>query len=81
MENLLTRITLNPEVCRGRPTIRNMRFTVAQLLELLAGGMSSSEVLNDYPFLEEKDIRACLAYAARVSQGQSSFPGSVDEAA
>jgi uncharacterized protein (DUF433 family) len=42
--NLSERITLNPEVCKGRPTIRNMRFTVAHMLELLAGGMSQEEI-------------------------------------
>jgi len=62
--NLLSRITLNPEVCKGKPTIRNMRFTVAQLLELLAAGMSQEEILEDYPYLEMDDIRACLLYAA-----------------
>ncbi|MEZ4771884.1 MAG: DUF433 domain-containing protein [Bacteroidia bacterium] len=58
------RITLNPQVCKGRPTIRNMRFTVAQMLELLAGGMSTPEILADYPYIEEEDIQACLLYAA-----------------
>ncbi len=61
MQNpLLSRITLNPAVCKGKPTIRDMRFTVAQLLELMAGGMSQEEILEDYPFLEIEDIRACL---------------------
>lgn len=76
-----TRITRNPAVCRGRPTIRKMRFTVAQMLELLAAGMSAAEVLEDYPFLETADIQACLAYAARMAQAQSVFPGPLDEAA
>ena len=77
----MPRITLNPAVCRGRPTIRNMRFTVAQMLELLAGGMSTPEVLEDYPFLEAEDVHACLAYAARMAQAQSVFPDPVNEAA
>ena len=81
MEADITRITLNPAVCGGRPTIRNMRFTVAQMLELLAGGMSTTEVLADYPFLEAEDIQACLAYAARMAQAQSVFPSAVIEAA
>ena len=63
-QNLLHRITLNPEVHNGKPTIRNMRFTVAHLLELLAGGMTFDEILDDYPFLEMKDIQACLLYAS-----------------
>ena len=62
MTDLLRRITLNPAVCSGKPTIRNMRFTVAQMLELLAGGMSHAEILEDYPFLEAADIHACLAF-------------------
>lgn len=56
MENLLTRITLNPAVSQGKPTLRNMRFTVAQLLELLTAGMTHEEILSDYPYLEEADI-------------------------
>jgi len=67
-ENPLQRITLNPAVCPGRPTIRNMRFTVAQLLELLAGGMRAAEVPGDYPFLEIKDVEACLAYKRTATQ-------------
>lgn len=61
------RITSNPEVMRGKPTIRNMRFSVAQLLELLAGGMSFQDILHDYPYLEQEDIQACLAYAAMIA--------------
>ncbi|NUO03146.1 MAG: DUF433 domain-containing protein [Saprospiraceae bacterium] len=71
MQNpLLTRITLNPEVCKGKPTIRNVRFTVAQQLELLAGGMSQQDILEDYPFLEVEDIYACLWYAARIANAK-----------
>lgn len=69
--SLLDRITLNPEVCHGKPTIRNMRFTVTQMLELLAAGMSHEELLEDYPFLEVQDIQACLIYAAKIANGQS----------
>ena len=72
--NLLTRITLNPEVCKGKPTIRNMRFTVTQLLELLAAGMSHEEILDDYPYLEEDDIRACLTYAAMMANSKILVP-------
>ena len=63
----MERITINPEVCKGKPTIRNMRFTVTQMLELLASGMSQEEILDDYPFLEKEDILACLAYGAAMS--------------
>ena len=72
--NLLDRITMNPEVCKGRPTIRNMRFTVAQMLELLAGGMVEGEILEDYPYFEKEDIHACLVYAARVVNARSVSP-------
>lgn len=68
------RITLNSEVCKGRPTIRNMRFTVAQMLELLAGGMSTKEILEDYPYIEKEDIQACLVYAALVVNAKSVIP-------
>lgn len=58
-------ITINPDVCGGRPTIRGMRITVADVLELLAGGMTPGEILADYPYLNNTDIQACLEYAAR----------------
>ncbi|MEK7254079.1 MAG: DUF433 domain-containing protein [Bacteroidota bacterium] len=68
---MLKRITLNPEVCKGRPTIRNMRFTVAQMLELLAGGMTFDEILEDYPFIEREDIFACLTYASMIANAKN----------
>ena len=63
MENLISRITINPEVCNGKPSIRNMRFTVNQMLELISSGMTFEEILNDYPFLEKQDLQACLLYS------------------
>ncbi len=72
--DLLRRITLNPEVCKGSPTIRNMRFTVSQMLELLAGGMTTEEILEDYSYLEKEDIQACLMYAARLANAKSIIP-------
>lgn len=71
MENLLARVTLNPAVSQGKPTLRNMRFTVAQLLELLAAGMTHEEILADYPYLEEADIRAALLYAAHIANART----------
>jgi uncharacterized protein (DUF433 family) len=71
MEKELNRITMNPDVCSGKPSIRNMRFTVAQLLELLASGMTHAEILADYPFLEEADIQQVLLYAAQMANGRS----------
>lgn len=67
MANLLDRITSNPEVCGGRPTIRGLRIRVTDILEMLAGGASRSEILRDYPYLEDDDISAALEYAARNS--------------
>ena len=62
--SLLDRITMNPDVMHGRPTVRGMRIRVADVLSLLAAGASESEILADYPYLERDDIRACLEYAA-----------------
>lgn len=66
MNHLLDRITINVNVCKGKPTIRGMRFTVAQMLELIASGMTFDEILADYPYIERDDIAACLQYAAYV---------------
>ena len=57
-------ITIEPGKRGGRPCIRGMRITVYDVLEYLASGMSQQEVLDDFPYLTEEDIRACLAYAA-----------------
>jgi uncharacterized protein (DUF433 family) len=61
----LERITIKPDVCGGEPTIRGLRITVSQILEMLAGGMTSEQILQDFPYLEKADIDACLEYAAR----------------
>ena len=76
MKNLLARVTLNPAVSQGKPTLRNTRFTVAQLLELLAAGMTNQEILADYLYLEEADIQAALLYAAQIANARTivSFP-------
>ena len=71
MENLLARVTLNPAVSQGKPTLRNMRFTVAQILELLASGMTNQEILTEYPYLEEADIQAALLYAAHIANART----------
>jgi len=63
MENsLLSRITVNPEICHGKPTIRNKRYTVDLILDLLSAGASHDEILKDYPNLENEDILACMDY-------------------
>ena len=60
----LQRITVDPEICGGRPTIRKMRIRVSDVLDHLAAGESRSTILEDYPYLEDKDISAVLEYAA-----------------
>ena len=62
--DLLDRITFDPGQCGGRPCIRGMRIRVKDILEMLAGGASESEILSDFPYLEADDIRASLEYAA-----------------
>jgi len=63
----LDRITIDPEICLGQPTIRGTRITVSVILKLLAGGMTREEVLGAYPEVEEEDIAQALKYAAWVS--------------
>jgi uncharacterized protein (DUF433 family) len=60
----LDRITHNPSVMGGKPTIRGMRVTVSTVVGLIATGKSNAEILKAYPYLEEEDIRQALAYAA-----------------
>jgi uncharacterized protein (DUF433 family) len=57
-------ITTNPAVRSGKPVIRDTRVTVTDVLEYLAGGMTEAEILADFPYLTQEDIRACLAFAA-----------------
>jgi uncharacterized protein (DUF433 family) len=67
---LLERITINPNVCHGRPTVRGLRYPVEVLLDLMSGGMSVDDTLADYEDLERDDLLAVLAYAARVRRVQ-----------
>jgi uncharacterized protein (DUF433 family) len=71
MENLLERISLDPDVCHGKPCIRGMRYPVEMLLDLLSSGMSTEEILADYPSLEVEDIQACLLYASKLMKVKS----------
>jgi uncharacterized protein (DUF433 family) len=69
MQNdILKRITINPEVCHGKPTIRKTRHMVESILEYLAGGDTTEDILNEFPELEKDDILACLAFAAKTVQ-------------
>ncbi|MCL4714833.1 MAG: DUF433 domain-containing protein [Hyphomonadaceae bacterium] len=65
MDDLMSRITINPAQCGGRPCIRGMRIRVQDVLEMLAGGMTQEQILADYDELEADDIAAALAYAAK----------------
>ncbi len=58
------RITINPHIMSGKPTIRGMRVTVSMILGLLATGKSQNDILESYPYLEPQDIAECLAFAA-----------------
>ncbi len=73
---LLERITVNPKVLAGKPTIRGLRISVEQILRALAAGVPTEDLLEDYPELELEDIRAALAYASeRVAEERSSHLG------
>ncbi|MBX3288179.1 MAG: DUF433 domain-containing protein [Acidobacteria bacterium] len=65
--DLLQRITFDPDKCGGRPCIRGLRIRVKDILDMLAGGASETEILADYPYLEADDIKASLEYAVAVS--------------
>jgi uncharacterized protein (DUF433 family) len=65
MIGLSDRITSNPEICGGRPCIRNMRIRVSDVLELMAAGETREAILKDYPYLENDDITAALMFAAQ----------------
>ncbi|HIM61100.1 MAG TPA: DUF433 domain-containing protein [Dehalococcoidia bacterium] len=65
MANLAERITVDPEQCGGRPCIRSMRIRVIDVLDLLANGLTSEEVLIELPDLEAEDISACLKFASQ----------------
>ncbi len=72
-QELLDRITINPEVMVGKPTIRELRITVEQILKALAGGVTVQNLLEDYPELEPQDIQAVLLYAAELASEEQVF--------
>ena len=67
MPEAISRITIDPEVCGGRPCIRGLRIRVKDILDMLAGGATRQEILADYPYLEDEDITAALEYASRAT--------------
>jgi uncharacterized protein (DUF433 family) len=64
---ILQRITINPKICHGKPMIRNKRYPVETMLELMASGMTNEEILADYEDLEKEDLQACLLFAAKLA--------------
>ena len=71
--NLLERITINPEIGHGKPAVRNMRYTVSMILDLLSAGMTAEELIADYAALEKEDIQACLFYSSSFSETQTLY--------
>ena len=67
-EQLLQRISINPNICFGKPCIRGHRIWVSLILDLLANGATFEEILNDYPDLEREDILACIAYGSEMTR-------------
>lgn len=74
MKDLLSRITVNPRVMVGKPTIRGMRITVEHILRALSGGVSEKELLEEYPELEKEDFQAVFAYATGLVEEERVFP-------
>lgn len=68
MSNLLDRITIDSQICHGKPVIRGLRYPVETMLELMSSGMTIDEILADYEDLEREDLLAVLAFATRLSQ-------------
>lgn len=62
---MTTRVVINPEVCGGRPIVAGTRMRVSDVLDALASGVSTDELLADFPYLTREDVAACLAYGAR----------------
>ena len=69
--SMLNRITINPNVCHGKPTIRNKRYPVEVILSYLAGGDTPETLLEEFPDLEKEDIYACLQYATEITKAKS----------
>jgi uncharacterized protein (DUF433 family) len=64
MDNLINRITIDPQICNGKPVVRGMRITVKMILDFLAAGETIENLLQAYPYLEREDIFACIHYAS-----------------
>jgi uncharacterized protein (DUF433 family) len=73
-DELLARIIVNPKIMVGKPVLKGTRITVEHVLRLLAQGLSSEEILKDYPHLTKDDIAAVLLYAAKVAGEEEVYP-------
>ena len=71
---LLQRITVSKDVMLGKPTVRGTRLTVEHIIKALAGGLTCEQLREDFRFLEEADVRACLLYASQLLEGEKVFP-------
>ena len=69
----IQRITIDPEICHGKPVIRGLRYPVNMIFELMSSGMTQQEILEDYRDLEPEDIIACLQYAAKLTDLNSVY--------
>lgn len=71
MNSNIKRITIDPEICHGKPIIRGMRWPVEVILDMLGSGMTAEKIIKDHPELEKDDIIACLNYARRSVSGEA----------
>ena len=71
MGNYLSRITIDQNICHDKPTIRNRRYPVEMILDLLFAGMTIKKIISDYPAIEKEDIQACLQFASRLTKEKS----------
>ncbi len=77
MNQLIERITIDPQICHGKPVIRGLRYPVETMLELMSAGMSIDEILADYEDLEREDLLAVLAFATQLSRTKRFEPVAV----
>lgn len=72
--DLLSRVTMDPRICHGKPCIRGLRYPIEFILEMLIGPTTQNDFLRDYPDLEEDDLKAAFAFAAKMSRTKSIEP-------
>ena len=76
-EKLFQRIVVNPKIMGGKPIVKGTRITVEQVLKMLAQGLTTQEILKDYPHLSKDDISAVLLYAAKIASEEEVYPVTV----